>query len=195
MEQNIRLLIVDDEPNMLAVLEDAVAPLNYQVKSAGTYSSALEAIKTFQPNLVLCDLRLDTGSGLELFDLSRAMAKVPQFVFLSGHGTIESAVQALKGGAFDFLIKPVTDERLLEVLKAAATRPNTGGETAKVQPSSISLRNELEDHERALIVAALERNDWVQAKAARELGLERSHLHYKIRKYNLSKPQASSPTL
>lgn len=178
---------------MLLVLEEAVAPLGFQVKTAGTYALALEAIKTSHPDLVLCDLRLDTGSGLELFDLSRGLPKQPEFVFLSGHGTIESAVQALKSGAFDFLIKPVTDERLLEVVKAAAARAHSnaeaGAQASRSQPGGISLRNEVEDHERALIVAALERNGWVQAKAARELGLERSHLHYKIRKYNLAKPQ------
>ena len=186
-----KLLIVDDEPNMLLVLEDSVKPLGAVVKTSETYASAIEDIKSFQPDLVLCDLRLDVGSGLDIFDLTRSYPRPPEFVFLSGHGTIEAAIQALKGGAFDFLLKPVTDEKLLQVLRGAMQRavgrsadPRTGG--------SISLRNELEDHERQLITSALERNGWVQAKAARELGLERSHLHYKIRKYGLSKPQSAS---
>jgi DNA-binding NtrC family response regulator len=192
MNATTKLLIVDDEPNMLLVLEEAVAPLGFQVTSAGTYAAALEAIRSTEPNMVLCDLRLDTGSGMELFDLSRSFPKPPEFVFLSGHGTIESAVHALKGGAFDFLTKPVTDDRLISVVKAAAERSHAAASTPQADRaggSAISLRNEVEDHERALIVAALERNGWVQAKAARELGLERSHLHYKIRKYNLAKPQ------
>ena len=182
-----KLLIVDDEPNMLLVLEDAVEPLGALVKTSATYASAVEEIRTFQPDLVLCDLRLDTGSGLDLFDASRSMPRPPEFVFLSGHGTIEAAVRAIKGGAFDFLIKPVTDDKLLAVLGVAMQR--AVARPAESRGSSISLRNELEDHERQLITSALERNGWVQAKAARELGLERSHLHYKIRKYGLSKPQ------
>ncbi|NDC38559.1 MAG: response regulator [Proteobacteria bacterium] len=190
MNMVTNLLIVDDEPNMLLVLEEAVAPLGFQVKTAGTYALALDSIKSSSPDVVLCDLRLDTGSGLELFDLSRSLPKPPQFVFLSGQGTIESAVQALKSGAFDFLTKPVTDQHLLTVVKAAADRAH-GSTQGAAAAGAISLRNEVEDHERALIVAALERNGWVQAKAARELGLERSHLHYKIRKYNLSKPQTA----
>ena len=193
MNENGKLLIVDDEPNMLLVLEDAVSGLGFETKTAPTYATALEAMRTFEPDLVLCDLRLDAGNGLELFDISRGLPKPAQFVFLSGHGTIEAAVQALKGGAFDFLIKPVGDQKLNEVLKAAMQRKKEQPNGQKSSSNNgISLRDELEGHERQLIVDALERNGWIQAKAARELGLERSHLHYKIRKYGLTKPQAAA---
>jgi DNA-binding NtrC family response regulator len=112
------VLIVDDEPNIRSSLEGALGREGYQVESAGDLAAARTRLgESF--DFVLLDVRLPDGSGVDLLAEIAQNAPDAVVVMMSGHATIEDAVRATRLGAFDFLEKPLSLERLLVVLRNA----------------------------------------------------------------------------
>ena len=116
------VLIVDDEAEIRASLESILREEGYAVTTSGTATEALELLRDVEYAIVLLDIWLPDGDGLNVLSELRAMkmSNAPEVVMISGHGTIESAVRATKLGAYDFLEKPLSLERTLMVLKNAA---------------------------------------------------------------------------
>jgi DNA-binding NtrC family response regulator len=118
-----RLLLVDDEPEIGWILARALGEMGFEVATAETAQAALAAFESQAPELVLLDLRLPDGDGLDVLRRIRELDEHVPVIMLTGHGTIESAVRAMKGGAFDYLIKPVHLEEVRVVIeKALETR-------------------------------------------------------------------------
>ena len=113
------LLIVDDEPNIRSSLEGALAREGFQTESAATLIEARTKLREAY-DFVLLDVWLPDGSGLDL--LSEIMAATPEttVIMMSGHATVDAAVKATRLGAFDFLEKPLSLERLLVLLRNAS---------------------------------------------------------------------------
>lgn len=109
----IKILIVDDEPLLGQPLKRTLETAGYQVRLALSGAEALEAFAEETFDLLLEDLRLPDADGLEI--MREALHRMPNCLALvmTGHGTIESAVEAMKWGAFDFLLKPFSMEVLL----------------------------------------------------------------------------------
>ncbi|HEV8676646.1 MAG TPA: sigma-54 dependent transcriptional regulator [Methylomirabilota bacterium] len=123
MMAQTRILLVDDEPEICWILSRALGELGYEVASAETAEGAVAAFESQAPEVVLLDLRLPDGDGLEVLRRIRELDEHAPVVMMTGHGTIESAVRAMKNGAFDYLIKPVHLEELRVVVeKALETR-------------------------------------------------------------------------
>jgi two-component system nitrogen regulation response regulator NtrX len=115
------ILIVDDEADIRLHLTGILADEGYQTREAGDADQALEALRTRRPNLVILDIWMQNSrlDGLEMLDqVSREYPGVP-VVMISGHGTIEMAVQAIKNGAYDFIEKPFKADRLLVCVERA----------------------------------------------------------------------------
>jgi two-component system nitrogen regulation response regulator NtrX len=116
-----RILIVDDEPGIRQALSGALRDEGYAPDVASSGEACLEALAVTVYDVLLLDIWLPGIDGLET--LSRiqkiAVADRPQVIMISGHGTIETAVKATKLGAYDFLEKPLSIERVLVVLKNA----------------------------------------------------------------------------
>ena len=109
------ILIVDDEADIRLLLTGILADEGYATREAGDADQALEALATRRPHLLVLDIWLQNSrlDGLELLKLvTREYPGVP-VVMISGHGTIEMAVQAIKDGAYDFIEKPFKADRLL----------------------------------------------------------------------------------
>ena len=113
------ILIVDDEPNIRSSLEGALAREGYQAESAATLAEARTKLREAY-DFVLLDVWLPDGSGLDL--LAEIMAATPEttVIMMSGHATVDAAVRATRLGAFDFLEKPLSLERLLVLLRNAS---------------------------------------------------------------------------
>src|SRR3982075_4215598 len=115
------ILIVDDEADIRMLIAGVLKDEGYATREAGDSAEALAAIQTRQPTLVILDIWLQ-GSELDgiaiLRQLRAEMPSVP-VVMISGHGTIETAVEAIKIGAYDFLEKPFKSDRLLLVVERA----------------------------------------------------------------------------
>jgi len=114
------ILILDDEPNILASLKGALGREGYQVDAAPTVAEGRTRLREAY-DFVLLDVRFPDGSGLDLLAEIAASAPDTVVIMMSGHATIETAVQATKLGAFDFLEKPIALERLLVLLRNAST--------------------------------------------------------------------------
>lgn len=101
------VLIIDDERAIRSTLREILEYEKYEVLDADNGSDGLELIKNESIDLVLCDIKMSGMDGMEV--LSAAMQVKPDlpFIMISGHGNIETAVEASKKGAFDFISKPL----------------------------------------------------------------------------------------
>jgi two-component system response regulator GlrR len=114
-----RILLVDDNADLLLMLKARLAAAGYAVETAPDGRSALSRLADFQPHLVISDLRMPGADGLELLDeIHRRRPGLP-VVLLTGDGTIPDAVTATQRGAFDFLTKPVDSAALLALVERA----------------------------------------------------------------------------
>ena len=112
-----RILIVDDEKNILTTLGRAISIEGYEVQTALTGQDGLDKVTSFQPDVVLLDLKLPDLSGLDVLTKIRELPNPPAVVMISAHGTINSAVEATRRGAVDFLEKPVDIDRVVLTIR------------------------------------------------------------------------------
>ena len=115
------VLVVDDESDIRNLISDILNDEGYLTHLASDGASAIEMIKSRRPNLVILDIWLNDSrfDGIELLDVIKKDHPLVPVIMISGHGTIETAVKTLKKGAYDFIEKPFTVERLLLVVKRA----------------------------------------------------------------------------
>ncbi len=115
------ILVVDDEADIRELVSGILADEGYAVRTAGDSNSALAAIRARRPSLLIQDIWMQGGGldGLELLDLVKTLDSEMPVVMISGHGNIETAVSAIKRGAYDFLEKPFKSDRLLLLVERA----------------------------------------------------------------------------
>jgi len=107
------ILVVDDEPNILKVMGDILTDEGYRVRTAHSGEEALAEVQRSSPDLVILDIWLPGMDGLQTLDVLKGVIPETPVIMISGHGTIETAVRAIKMGAYDFIEKPPTIERTL----------------------------------------------------------------------------------
>ncbi len=112
-----RILLVDDEPSLQLTLADTLKDEGLTVRVAGTVAEALSEVESFQPELVLCDLKLPDGNGLDVLQQVRSRYRDLPFIILTAYGTVATAVDAMKAGAEEFLTKPFEEAQLLAVVR------------------------------------------------------------------------------
>jgi DNA-binding NtrC family response regulator len=121
--QAARLLVVEDDPGYRQLLIDELADAGYRTLGVANAEAARAALEADTFALVLCDLRLPGADGLAVLQACRACRPQPGFIMVTGFGTIDQAVAALKAGADDFLTKPLDLEHLrLAVARVLETR-------------------------------------------------------------------------
>ena len=132
-----RILIVDDEPGIRESLTGVLEDEGYACKSAESGEQCLAALSHSSYDAVLLDVWMEGIDGLETLSRIQEIpfADRPEVVIISGHGTIETAVKATKLGAFDFLEKPLTIEKVLVVLKNAVARRRMEVELERLRDS------------------------------------------------------------
>ncbi|EIJ42743.1 response regulator with CheY-like receiver, AAA-type ATPase, and DNA-binding domains [Beggiatoa alba B18LD] len=114
-----KCLVVDDEPIILELSAQTLSPMNIDCVGVGTYTDACEQLKTQTFDLCLTDMHLPDGNGIDLVNLiQREYSNIPVAV-ITAFGSVESAVQALKAGAFDFVTKPVDIKELRNLVATA----------------------------------------------------------------------------
>jgi len=129
------ILIVDDEPDIRMLIDGILRDEGYETRQAADSDAAIAAFRTRRPSLVILDVWLQ-GSRLDGIGILRALhSEEPQVpaVMISGHGTIETAVQAIQHGAYDFIEKPFQSDRLLLVLRRALEAATLARENAELR--------------------------------------------------------------
>jgi len=129
-----RLLVVDDDPDMLRLLSMRLSSVGYQVTAVTSAETALTQLEIEHPQLVLSDVRLPGRDGLQLFDEIRKRHPSLPVILLTAHGTIPDAVEATARGVFTYLTKPYDGRELLDkiaqalALGAPASTPAKAGD-------------------------------------------------------------------
>ncbi len=123
------ILIIDDEKSIRASLKDILEYEKYKVEEAENGEEGLEMIKQNNYNIVLCDIKMPKMDGMEVLEKAMELGKDMQFIMISAHGTIETAVEATRMGAFDFIQKPPDLNRLLVTLRNALDKTSLVKET------------------------------------------------------------------
>jgi two-component system nitrogen regulation response regulator NtrX len=108
-----KILIIDDEASIRSSLRGILEDEGFQVKTAESGEEGLRLMNTQSFDLLLLDIWLPEMSGLDVLDKVQSLDDKPPVVIISGHGTVETAVKAVKLGAFDFLEKPLTLEKVV----------------------------------------------------------------------------------
>jgi len=115
------ILIVDDEPDIRTLIEGILSDEGYETRQAHNSDTAIAAFRQRRPSLVILDIWLQNSrlDGLGILEALHVEEPQVPVVMISGHGTIETAVQAIQQGAYDFIEKPFKSDRLLLIVSRA----------------------------------------------------------------------------
>ncbi len=130
-----RVLIVDDDPAQRRILEEVIKRFGYETKSASSGEQALSILQSEGPSisLVLLDLVMPGVDGMEVLSTLNEMDETPPVVVQTAHGSVDSAIGAMREGATDFVIKPVSPERLEVTIKSALRIEELSGEIKRIK--------------------------------------------------------------
>jgi len=112
-----RILIVDDESDFVETLADILEPRGYSIQRAGSVSEARQAFRTFCPDVALLDIRLGRGTGIDVLSELRKACPHALCVVMTAYATVETAIEALQEGAYDYLRKPLSAPDLMKTLE------------------------------------------------------------------------------
>jgi two-component system response regulator PilR (NtrC family) len=129
-----QVLVVDDEPDIRELLDLTLAKMGLRVVGAGSLAEAREALQKGRFDLCLTDMRLSDGDGLDLVRHIAGLDIDLPVAVITAYGSAESAVAALKAGAFDYVSKPVGLEQLRALVKSALSLPEPAPEEARDTP-------------------------------------------------------------
>jgi DNA-binding NtrC family response regulator len=119
---NARVLIVDDEDKLRKLLARIIALEGYLVQEAATLSSARKILESVNTDLVLCDVKLPDGNGVDFVAEVKARRPHVEIILLTAYGNIPDGVQAIKNGAFDYIVKGDDNDKIIPLLAQAAAR-------------------------------------------------------------------------
>lgn len=136
MNQSNRILIIDDEPAMRHLLRTILEAEGYQVDDAENGRQALELIRQQAFDLVLCDIRMPELDGLGFLRQALALTSQLTIIMMSAYGSLETALECMKNGAYDYISKPFRPDEIVLTLKKAQER-------LKLQAENNTLRQEL----------------------------------------------------
>ena len=128
-----KILIVDDERAIRRSLQEILEMEGFAVEEAADGAEAIQKIKDGAHDLILCDIKMPKADGLEVLAAAKEARPDVPFILISGHGTIETAVDAVKNGAFDYISKPPDLNRLLITVRNAVERGSLVTETKQLR--------------------------------------------------------------
>jgi DNA-binding NtrC family response regulator len=132
-----KILIIDDEKSIRKTLREILEYEKYQVDEAADGVEGLNMVQKDKYDIILCDIKMPKMDGIEVLDKVMALSVDTPVVMISGHGNIETAVEAVKKGAFDFIAKPLDLNRLLVTIRNAMDKSTLVTET-KVLKKKVS---------------------------------------------------------
>lgn len=116
MKKKLKIMVVDDERILRVTIADDLKDAGYTVREFADAHGALAGLREFEPNIVITDVKMPGMSGIELLSKIKSFNPEIAVIVMTAHGTIETAVQTMKLGAYDYLLKPfVKDEILLMI--------------------------------------------------------------------------------
>jgi DNA-binding NtrC family response regulator len=121
--KGVSVLLVDDDATFRQVVSNELSRLGYQIAAVGSGEDAIRRMATCEPDVVLLDLRLPGMNGLEVLKSIRSNAPATEVVIMTGHGSIDTAIESIRSGAFDYVVKPCPlDELHIRIQRAVERR-------------------------------------------------------------------------
>lgn len=127
-----KILVIDDERSIRNTLKDILEYEKYKVDEAENGLDALDLIRNNEYDVILCDIKMPQMDGIEVLEKAMILTETP-VIMISGHGTIETAVEAIKKGAYDYIAKPLDLNRLLITIRNALDKSSLITETKKLK--------------------------------------------------------------
>ena len=128
-----KVLIIDDEETIRSTLSEILEYEGYEIETAENGKEGLDKILADTFEVVLCDIKMPKMDGMEVLSAAMEVKPESQFIMISGHGTIETAVEATRKGAYDFIQKPPDLNRLLVSIRNAMDKTGLVTETKKLR--------------------------------------------------------------
>lgn len=128
---NIRVLLVDDEKEFVDALAERLKIRNVYVSAVFSGEEALNQLDEFNFDVVILDVSMPGLSGIETLKKIKKKKPITEVLMLTGQGTIDTAIEGMKQGAFDFLLKPCEIDKLMEKIKSAYERKSEHDEKIK----------------------------------------------------------------
>ncbi|HRH56267.1 MAG: sigma-54 dependent transcriptional regulator [Chitinophagales bacterium] len=118
------VLIIDDEEKLRGLLSRIIGLEGFEVVEAGTCKAGLKKLETYQIDVVLCDVKLPDGNGVDLVKEIKVLYPAVEIILMTAYGNIADGVQAIKNGAFDYLIKGDDNNKIIPLLNRAIEKVN-----------------------------------------------------------------------
>jgi DNA-binding NtrC family response regulator len=118
----MKVLIVEDDPSTRKGLEESIKDFDFEPRSVGTCKEAVKVLEEFDPKILIVDIHLPDGDGIEVLRVAREKDPDREGVVITGQGSIDNAIEALRAGAFDYLLKPLRPAQLEVVFNRLADR-------------------------------------------------------------------------
>lgn len=119
---SIRVLLVDDERDFVEVLSERLANRGFHVNIAFSGDEALEALQEADPDVVILDVLMPGRNGIETLQEIKRLKPLAEVIMLTGHGTVETAIEGMRLGAYDYLMKPSDTPVLIAKITKAHQR-------------------------------------------------------------------------
>ncbi|QGY43267.1 response regulator [Maribellus comscasis] len=162
-----KILVIDDERSIRNTLKDILEYEKYEVDLAEDGNKGIEKVRNTEYDIVLCDIKMPGLDGIEVLERMNVLAPDTPVVMISGHGNIDTAVESIKKGAFDYIEKPLDLNRLLITIRNAMDKSNLVTETKNLK-KKVSKKYEIVGESKA-IGAVVEMADRVAPTDARVL--------------------------
>jgi len=117
-----RILIVDDELQILTFLDDLFRTEGWEVQTADSGSSGIDRLEERRFDIVLTDLKMPGSDGIEVLRTARKLQSDTEVIMMTGYGTVDTAIEAMRAGAFHYLAKPFKAEEVLHLVDKAYTQ-------------------------------------------------------------------------
>ena len=130
-----KILIIDDEQQLRGLLARIISLEGYDVTEAADCASGLKALRRCDPDVVLCDVKLPDGNGVEMVAKIKETAPSAEVILLTAYGNIPDGVQAIKNGAFDYITKGDDNNKILPLLSRAVEKARMQRRLARIDDS------------------------------------------------------------
>ncbi len=139
--EKMKIMLVDDEERFLKTTKKLIEKKGYDVLTALSGEDALEKLKLQNIHVVILDVKMPGMDGNQTLKAIKTLYPLVEVIMLTGHGTMDSAIDGLKSGAFDYLVKPADIDEILEKVREAFEKRNFREEKIRMAQSKKYMRS------------------------------------------------------
>ncbi len=181
MFEQARILVVDDELSIRLVLTEQLGQEGYRVTTAASGEEALAVLQEDSFDLILLDLKMPGIDGLQVMEEARVLAPDTAVIMLTAHATLDSAIEAMRRGGHDYLIKPAGSEQILASVEKGLAKRRQRLRQKELLKQIEETAHELRDGEREAAESEKAVQQYPRFLRARELLLDRERLTVRLK--------------